>query len=149
MKLSFKSTKGKVAIVATAVLALSAFTFAQIKVGELIKVVGVTAAVAHFGPQMNREINKVAHTADGPNNFSKVVPILSGGINSRKAVGAAQVRGPRSAVNKVNAVAMIDQNLLGLRVKIMIPIASKDVIKDLKPVPGVGVTGIVDISVNI
>lgn len=148
MKLSLKTNKGK-AIIACAVITLSAFTFAQFKIGELIKVVGVSAAVAHFGPQMNKEINKIAHTPDGANNFSKVVPILTGGLNSRKSVGAAQVRGPRSAVNKVNAVAMINQDLLGLRVKILIPIASKDVIKDLKPVPGVGVTGIVDISVNI
>ncbi len=148
MKLSLASTKAKVGA-AAAILVLSAFTYGQFKIGELIKVVGVTAAVAHFGPQMNGEINRVAHTPDGPNNYSKVVPILSGGINSRKAVGAAQVRGPKWRVSQVEAVAMIDQNLLGLRVKILIPISAKQIYKNMKPVPGVGVTGIVDISVNI
>lgn len=148
MKISMTPKEAKIAA-AVALLTVSAFTVAQIKVGELIKLVGVTAAVSKFGPQMNTEINKIAHTPDGKNNYSKVVPILSGGLNSRKAVGAAQVRGTRAAIHQVNAVAMLDQGIFGLHTKILIPIHSKDVIKDLKPVPGVGVTGIVDITVNI
>lgn len=129
--------------------ALGAGTEAQLGGGirSLIKLVGVGAAVSKFGPQINTEINKIAHTSDKPGSVSKVVPIISGGLNSRKAVGAAQVRGVRSAVDKVNAVAQINQDILGqLKVTVYIPISSKNVIKDLTAVPGVGVTGVVDLS---
>jgi len=150
MKNLFNSRSKKIVTVAS-IVAVSAITFAQFggAIGGLIKVIGVTAVVSKFGPQINIEINKVAHTPNTYQSYSKVVPILTGGINSRKAVGMAQVRGTKSAVNKVNAVAMIDQGLLGLQVKVMIPIASKNVISNLTPVPGVGVTGIVDIGFKL
>ncbi len=79
---------------------------------------------------------------------TKVVPIISGGIASRQAVGAAQVMGPRYQVEKVQAVAQIDQDILGKEVKIraMIPIESKEILKDIRRVEGVGVSGIVDLK---
>src|SRR5579862_6871696 len=99
---------------------------------QLLKIGGVGVVVTKFGPQINSEMNKVAHTPDmPPGSVSKVVPILSGGLNSRNAVGAAQVRGIRSAVDKVNAVAQLNQDFLGvMKLTVYIPIASKDVIKD-------------------
>ncbi|MHB8636775.1 MAG: hypothetical protein ACYC96_09920 [Fimbriimonadaceae bacterium] len=130
--------------------ALGAGSSAQFGGGikDLLKIGGVGLAVTKFGPQINKEMNKVAHTPDvPPGSVSKVVPILSGGLNSRKAIGAAQVRGVRSAVNRVNAVAQVNQDFLGVfKLTVYIPIASKDVIKNLQPVAGVGVTGVVDLK---
>lgn len=121
------------------------------KLGELIKGGGVALGVSHFGPQINSEINKIAHTPDTPGNVSKVVPIITAGINDRKSVGAAQIRGPRAKVDKVVAVAQIDQGVLGneVKVRILLPVSSQNVVNNLKLVPGVGVTGIVDLKLRL
>jgi hypothetical protein len=110
--------------------------------------VGIGAAVKQFGPQINTAINKIASHSDSATVTTKVVPILSGGIGGRKGIGAAQVMGPKALVDKVQAVAQIEQDILGREVKIraMIPIESKDVIKEIKRVEGVGVSGIVDLK---
>jgi hypothetical protein len=115
---------------------------------QLIKVVGVGAAVKQFGPQINSALNKLQNHKDSSTMTTKVVPIISGGIASRQAVGAAQVMGPRYQVEKVQAVAQIDQDILGKEVKIraMIPIESKEILKDIRRVEGVGVSGIVDLK---
>jgi hypothetical protein len=115
---------------------------------DLVKIVGVGAAVTSFAPQLNSAINKLSQHNDSNAITTKVVPIISAGLNSRKAIGAAQVMGPRNLVEKVKAVAQLDQDLFGREVKIraMIPIESKDVVKDLRRVEGVGVSGIVDLK---
>jgi len=136
----------KLIIAVAATLALSAVGASQVK--QLIKLVGVGAAVKQFGPQLNTALNKLTSHKDTFTMTTKVVPIVSAGIDSRKAVGAAQVMGPKDKVDLVQAVAQIDQDVLGKEVKIraMIPISSKDVVKDIKRVEGVGVSGIVDLK---
>lgn len=136
----------KFLLAAGATLALSAVGASQVK--QIIKLVGVGAAVKQFGPQLNTALNKLTSHKDTFTMTTKVVPIISAGIDSRKAVGAAQVMGPKNKVDLVQAVAQIDQDVLGKEVKIraMIPISSKDVIKDIKRVEGVGVSGIVDLK---
>ncbi|HTQ08690.1 MAG TPA: hypothetical protein VMI31_01325, partial [Fimbriimonadaceae bacterium] len=62
---------------------------------DLVKIIGVGAAVTSYAPKLNDAINKLANQHDTPTMTTKVVPILTGGINSRKAIGAAQVMGPR------------------------------------------------------
>jgi len=120
-------------------------------IGELIKVVGVAAAVHQFAPQINRAINGLTQHHDTDLEYTKVVPIVTAGINSRKAVGAAQVMGPKSKVDKVQAVAQLEQDILGneVRIRAMIPISTQNVISDIKKVDGVSVTGIVDLKVKI
>jgi hypothetical protein len=115
---------------------------------DLVKIVGVGAAVTQFAPQFNSTINKLSGHKDSSAVMTKVVPIISGGLNSRKAIGAAQVMGPRSQVEKVKAVAQLDQDLFGKEVKIraMIPIETKDIVSNIKRVEGVGVSGIVDLK---
>lgn len=137
----------KRAIVA-AVCALSVTALAADAFMDLVKIVGVGAAVTSFSRQFNDSINKLSGHKDSGQMMTKVVPIISGGINSRKAIGAAQVMGPRSQVEKVKAVAQIEQDLFGKEVKIraMIPIESKDVVRDIKRVEGVGISGIVDLK---
>ena len=78
---------------------------------------------------------------------TKVVPILSVGIGRSSAIGAAQVMGAPSQVDKVVAVAQPEADLFGRTVRIrgLIPVSSKDVVKDIKTVDGVGITGLVDI----
>jgi len=135
----------KLALVTTGVLALSALGATQLR--EVIKIFGVGAAVKQFGPQINGAINKLSGHREGAAMATKVVPIISAGINSRKAIGAAQVMGPRDKVNQVQAVAQLDQDLFGREVKIraMIPVSSQDVIRNIRRVEGVGVSGIVDL----
>ena len=136
----------KAFLVAAGVLALTAVGATQIR--EIIKIVGVGAAVKQFGPQINSGINKLAGHKDTSTRATKVVPIISAGINSRKAIGAAQVMGPKSLVDKVQAVAQLDQDLFGREIKIraMIPVESQDVVKNIRKVDGVGVSGIVDLK---
>lgn len=133
-------------LIAGAVLALFAVGATQVR--EIIKIVGVGAAVKQFGPQINSAINKLASHTDTTTRSTKVVPIISAGINSRKAIGAAQVMGPKSLVDKVQAVAQLDQDLFGKEVKIraMIPVESQDIVKDIRKVDGVGISGIVDLK---
>lgn len=128
------------------VLALTAVGATQLK--ELIKIVGVGAAVKQFGPQIDSGINKLSGFKSSSEFKTKVVPIISAGIASRKAIGAAQVMGPPALVDKVEAVAQLDQDLLGKEIKIraMIPIDSKDGLNGIRRVNGVGVSGIVDLK---
>jgi len=139
-------TNRKALFVVAGALALSAIGATQIK--QIIKIVGVGAAVKQFGPQINGAINKLTSHKDSFDMTTKVVPIISAGIDSRKSIGAAQVMGPRDKVETVQAVAQLEQDLFGREVKIraMVPIASKDVVKDIKRVEGVGVSGIVDLK---
>ena len=80
--------------------------------------------------------------------MTKVVPVISGGISSRQAVGMVQVCGPRRQVEKVKAVAQLDQDLFGREIKIraMIPIDTDTIEKDIKAVDEVGITGIIDLK---
>jgi hypothetical protein len=133
-------------LVAAGILAMTAVGTTQIR--QVIKIIGVGAAVKQFGPDINRGINKLANHKDTSTRATKVVPILSAGIASRQAIGAAQVMGPKSLVDKVQAVAQLEQDLFGREIKIraMIPVSSTDVVKNIRKVDGVGVSGIVDLK---
>jgi len=93
-----KKTWIRVAAVGACVVVLSALAAPQIK--QVIKVVGVGAAVKQFGPDINRELNKLVKHKDTATMTTKVVPILSVGVGKSSAIGAAQVMGPKSAVEK-------------------------------------------------
>lgn len=142
--------RNKVLLVAAGALALTAIGATQFKgtIGMLIKTVGIGAAVKQFGPEINRSINKLADHTDTTTRTTKVVPILSASINGRKGIGAAQVMGPKSLVDKVQAVAQLDQDILGgeVKIRVMIPVESQDVVKNIRKVDGVGVSGIVDLK---
>ncbi|HRJ27758.1 MAG TPA: hypothetical protein PLO61_09660 [Fimbriimonadaceae bacterium] len=141
-----KKTWIRVAAVGACVVVLSALAAPQIK--QVIKVVGVGAAVKQFGPDINRELNKLVKHKDTATMTTKVVPILSVGVGKSSAIGAAQVMGPKSAVEKVQAVASPEVDLFGkeIRIRAMIPVSSIDVTKGINRVDGVGVSGIVDLK---
>ena len=142
-----KSKHFRVALPIVAVLALATVGATQIK--QVIKLVGVSAAVKQFGPDMNRALNKLVKHTDTNDSFTKVVPIITLG-NDRNAIGAVQVKGAKINVEKVQAVAAPQVNLFGREIQIrgLIPIAETSVksIDDIKAVPGVGVSGIVDLK---
>lgn len=133
---------------AVALCGIAATAMAADAFMDLVKIIGVGAAVTSFAPKFNDAINKLANHRDSASVTTKVVPIISGGINSRKAIGAAQVMGPRDQVEKVKAVAQLEQDLFGKEVKIraMIPIETKNIVSDIKRVEGVAISGIVDLK---
>ncbi len=137
----------KLALSLAAVLCLSAVGAPQIK--QIIKILGVGAAVKQFGPDINKAINKLSKHEDTLTMTTKVVPILSIGLGKSSAIGAAQVMGPKSQVDKVQAVAQPEADLFGreVRIRALIPVESKDVLKDIRKVDGVGVSGIVDLRI--
>jgi len=142
----FQWTK-RTTVAAVALLAVTAIGLSQIR--DIIKVVGVGAAVQRFGGEINRGFNSITGHRDTNERFSKVVPIFTFGT-TKEAIGAAQVMGTRAQVEKVTAVASPEVEVLGreLRLRALIPVQNLNVSdsKQLQAVPGVGVTGIVDLK---
>lgn len=137
--------KKRIYYTGVALLALGALGFSQID--KIIKVGGAVAVVNTFGKDINKALNKLTGHKDTPTMKSKIVTILSVGVNQSSAIGAAQVMGPPEKLDKVVAVAQPEASLLGMvRVKALLPVSSKDVIKGLRIVEGVHVTGVVDIK---
>ncbi len=134
-------------VVLAATLGLSVLGFGQIK--EIIKILGVGAAVKQFGPDINKAINGLTSHKDTNTSFTKVVPIITIGLNTRGAIGAAQVMGSKKNVEKVKCVASPEGELFGeIHIRALIPIATDNPTdaKNLKAVDGVGVSGIVDLK---
>ena len=125
------------------VLLLTAVAAPQIK--NILKVGGVVAVVNTFGKDIDKAFNRMWNRDKTWRVSTKVVPILSVG-NKGNAVGIAQVQGPKVDVDKVVAVAQPEFTFLGeLRLRAMIPVSSKNVVENIRAVPNVGVSGIVDI----
>lgn len=135
-------------------LAVASLTFAMCALGtgqlkQAIKIIGVGAAVTQFGPEMNRQLNKITGHTDTESKFTRVVPIITVGLNTRGAIGAAQVMGSKKQVQKVKAVAQPEVDLFGeVKLRAMIPVSDVDVTdpKKIKAVDGVGVSGVVDLK---
>ncbi|HLJ58703.1 MAG TPA: hypothetical protein VKZ50_03120 [bacterium] len=125
----------------------------NVNIGSLIKLFGIGYVVKQFGPQINSAINTLMLNNSAANKeLTKVVPILSVGINVGSSggayIGAAQVQGPKAALDQVQAVAQIEGTFTGVvRLRALIPVDS------LTPIPGklhrvygVGVTALVDFN---
>ena len=130
------------------VLSFAALAAAQFSLKNIIKVGGIIAVVNTFGKDINKGINKIASHTDSVKLATKVVPILSIGVGKSSAIGIAQVMGPPDAVARTVAVAQPEADLLGreVRIRALIPVASKDITKGISRVDGVGVSGIVDLK---
>ena len=110
-----------------------------IKGGAVGYVVDATA-----GP-LNDAINKVtAKYGVSTTDATKVVLIISVGDGSR--AGAAQVSGPLEKVNQVKAALIIEQTILGIRAKILIPVDRVDY-KNVNRIQGVGVSASLDVKI--
>lgn len=139
-------------VVATILLTASVAVYAQ-DVGSIVKTLGVGVAVKMFAPQLNTFINNLLQAKDvQTNQTTKVVPILSLslgiGAPSRATIGAAQVAGSKAAVEKVQAVASLDGNFSNVfQIKALVPVDSLEPWKQLRRVPGVGVSAIIDLRI--
>ena len=137
-------------IVLTGIICITAGVIAGAQLGSLIKGGAVTLAVDKFGPDINKGINGLLgeHNAN-QNEETKVVPILS--LGDSGYIGAVQVSGPKVQVDKVRAVAQLEGRfklpiVSNIRLKGLVPIATKNVTKSVERVSGVGVSAIVDIK---
>jgi len=139
-------------LLAALLLGGAAGAYAQ-DVRSIILTLGIGVAVKTFAPQINTFINNLLQARDaGTKETTKVVPILSISIGigapGRATVGAAQVAGPKKAVDKVQAVAAIDANFSGVwQIKALIPVDSLEPWKHLRRVVGVGVSAIIDVRI--
>jgi hypothetical protein len=135
--------KKRVALIFSGLLLVSALAAPQLQ--QLLKIGGVAAVVNTFGKDINKSFNKLWGRNEGRNLKTKVVPILSVGKRGN-AIGIAQVMGPPMDVDEVVAVAQPELPLMGLRLRALIPVSSRNVIEDIKVVENVGVSGIIDIK---
>jgi len=122
-------------------------TALALDLGGILKGAGIVILVDKFSDQLNKFINDItANKGVGVEDRTKVVPILN--LGQGGYVGAAQVSGPAHLVDKVKAVAQIEGNFSGktFRVKALVPVESKDAVKDIKRVSGVGVSAIIDVK---
>ncbi|MDI6772234.1 MAG: hypothetical protein QME77_06550 [bacterium] len=119
----------------------------------IIKTLGIGYAIRTFAPQINSFINDLLQNRGAAvREQTKVVPILSISIGVSSPggayVGAAQVSGPRSAVDRVEAVAVIEADFqAAFRIKAFVPVDNLKPWESLRRVPGVGVSAIVDIRI--
>jgi len=124
---------------------------AQVSIGSLVKLFGIGYVVKQYGPQINSAINTIMlNNAAQNKELTKVVPIISVGVGLGTTggayIGAAQVQGPKAALDKVQAVAQIEGSFVSaVRLRGLVPVDS------LTPLPGklhrvygVGVTALVD-----
>ncbi len=142
-----------VAVIAGMVAAAGGTASAQfnINIGSLIKLFGIGYVVKQFGPQINDAINTLMLNNRAQNReLTKVVPILSLGVGigtpGGAYIGAAQVQGPKEALDQVQAVAQIEGSFSNaLRLRGLVPVDSLNPLAgNLHRVYGVGVTALVD-----
>lgn len=122
-----------------------------IDLGDILKegaiIVGGGALVTAVAGPINDFINTVTlNKGIKANGFTKVVPIVSMGNGAH--IGAAQVGGnSKASVDSTQAVAQLETDFKGIRVKVLIPIDSLNPLKQFKRVQGIGVTAIIDVKI--
>ncbi len=120
------------------------FSHAQL-VEKLLKAGGIALVVDRLGPEMDRAVNRLTNTKPNRSFATKVVPIISVGTGAY--VGVAQVMGKPDLVKRVQAVAQIESNFAGrqVRIRVLVPISTRNPGKRLERVEGVGISGLLDI----
>jgi hypothetical protein len=116
----------------------------------LIKIFGIGYVVKQYAGPLNTFVNNLLDNRGVKvREQTKVVPVLSLGVGQASYIGAAQVSGPKGALEKVQAVGQLEGDFSGVfRVKALVPIDSENPIADgIRRVPGVGVTAVIDIRI--
>lgn len=110
--------------------------------GDILKTAGIGVLVNQFAGEINKGINDILMKEDVmPTAETAVVPIVKIGTESSTAVGAAQIVGPPSQVDKVEAVGQGNIRIGGLQGRLLIPVTTKSVeTESIKGVGGVGVS---------
>ncbi|MBI2841809.1 MAG: hypothetical protein HYX78_00245 [Armatimonadetes bacterium] len=118
-----------------------------IDLGDAIKVFGIGYAVRVFGSQINSFVNTLlAQRGVEWEGTTKVVPIIS--IGSGTYIGAAQVAGPPSLVDRVRAVAQGEIRFGDdFRGKALIPVSTTNVLRGVRRIEGVGLSALIDFRV--
>lgn len=112
---------------------------------KVLKGGAVGYVVDATAPALNNGINAVtAKYGVSSTDATKVVPIISVGDGSR--AGAAQVSGPQAKVDQVKAALMIEQTIIGVRCKVLIPVDNVSY-KNVNRVQGVGVSASLDVKI--
>lgn len=147
----WRRTAVVVVVAAIITMGIRAPVLAQVSIGSLIKLFGIGYVVKQFGPQINDAVNTLMLNNKAANrDVTKVVPILSIGVGLSAPggayIGAAQVQGPKAAVDKVQAVAQIEGAFSDVvRLRGLVPVDSLNPLPgNLHRIYGVGVTALVD-----
>jgi hypothetical protein len=133
-------------VVASLVLTVGAAAL-HAQLGSILKGGAVLMLVRQFGKQINDGINTALMNRKWENRqATKVVPIVS--IGGGVYVGAAQVIGEESAVQKVEAVAQLELDLPGkARAKVLVPVDKVGFNPtEMQRVYGVGVSAVIDLK---
>jgi hypothetical protein len=78
---------------------------------------------------------------------NKIVPIIT--VGSSLNVGVARVTGEENAVGRVKAVAQLETDYRNIaRMKILVPIASENVVQNIDRVPGTSVNALADVAIQ-
>lgn len=129
-----------------AVVGPQAFSLGGLDLGSVLKVGGVGFLVDRFGGQINSFLNNLLKQNNLSTTYTtKVVPIVS--VGGSGYIGAAQVTGPASEVERVKAVAQLEASFNGVaRVKGLVPIDSTNP-TNASRIQGVGVSAIIDLRI--
>jgi len=144
---------GALILIATLLVGGAAARVAGQDIFGIIKTLGVAYAVKTFAPQINNFINDLLQNKGAAvREQTKVVPILSISIGIANPggayIGAAQVSGPKDAVEKVQAVALLEADFqTAFRIKAYVPVDNLEPWKGIRRVPGTGVSAIIDIRI--
>ncbi len=115
---------------------------------QVLKGAAIGFVVTKAAGPLDKFINTVTLRNGMKTSLStKVVPILS--VGEKGYIGGAQVCGPKSLVNQVQAVFQYEKNFShnNYRAKVLLPSASLNPLK-LQRVAKVGVSAIIDVALN-
>lgn len=137
-----------ISLLVVCLFSINAVPAAQaLDLGDILKVGGIPLIIKNFSSPLNNFINSLmAKNGTGTRYTTKVVPILS--LGDGGYIGAAQVTGQASLVNKTKAVVQVEGNFSGdrFRVKALIPSNTTNPLK-FSRVDGVGISAIIDIKI--
>jgi len=114
-------------------------------VGKILKGGAIGVLVSQLGPQINHAINVATGTRSTNVEYTKVVPVISAGQGTY--VGAVQVMGTKSRVDRVKAVAQVEGQAKSVRFRALVPVDTLNPGKTPSRVRGVGVTGLIDVNI--
>ncbi len=114
---------------------------------SILKTGGVAVLVDRYAGDLNVFINKLTAKYSISDEYAtKVVPIIA--VGSKGYVGAAQVSGPKSAVDRTQAALALEGDFMNrsFRIQALIPMDSKNP-TSFNRVQGVGVSAKIDIAI--
>ena len=114
--------------------------------GGVAKVGGVGFLVDRYSDSIDNFLNTLLRQNNLSTTYTtKVVPIVSVGNNAY--IGAAQITGPASEIERVKAVAQLEASFNGVaRVKGLVPIDSMNPV-GANRIQGVGISALVDLKI--